>query len=65
MTSKKDHATGTLIELPYRHFKRTVIEKLISAGYLLRSRRHRIEAVSDAWERLRAHSKKFFEERQP
>jgi hypothetical protein len=55
---------GTLIELPYRRFKRAVIEKLISAGYLLRSRRHSIEAVSNAWERLRTHSKKFFEERQ-
>jgi hypothetical protein len=44
---------GDLIELSYRHFPPRVIHKLIRAGYLRFSDRHKPEAVKRAWESLR------------
>ena len=46
---------GDLIELSYRHFSPSIIEKLIRTGYLRFQDRHRPEAVSRAWDRLREH----------
>lgn len=44
---------GELIELSYCRFSRHVIDKLIRAGYLLPSERHKLTAVTSAWERFR------------
>lgn len=44
---------GELIELSYRRFPRHVIDKLVRTGYLAEARRHQIDAVEIAWERLR------------
>jgi hypothetical protein len=44
---------GDLIELPYRHFSASVIQKLIGLGYLRFSDRHKPEAVKRAWDCFR------------
>jgi hypothetical protein len=44
---------GDLIELPYTRFHRHVIDKLVRAGYLPSSDRHKLAAVTRAWDRFR------------
>ena len=44
---------GELIELPYRRFSRHVVDRLVRTGYLQASKRHRCDAVTDAWNRFR------------
>ncbi len=44
---------GDVIELAYQHYSRHVIEKLVRAGYLLHSQRHKPAAVKLAWDRLK------------
>jgi hypothetical protein len=48
---------NNVVEMPYRVAHPKVIDKLISAGYLRPSERHRAEAVREALDRLRKRSK--------
>ena len=44
---------GELIELSYRRFPRLILDTLIRAGYLLHAERHKPDAATRAWDRLR------------
>jgi len=54
---------GELIDLPYRRFPRKMIDKLIRTGYLQASQRHRVEAVTRAWDRFKQHVDKLIADR--
>ena len=52
---------SNVIEMPYCVAHPKWIDKLISAGYLRPSERHRVDAVRDALDRLRKRSKERME----
>jgi hypothetical protein len=52
---------NNVVEMPYRVAHPKWIDKLISAGYLRSSERHRAGAVREALDRLRKRSKEFME----
>jgi hypothetical protein len=52
---------NNVVEMPYRVAHPNWIDKLISAGYLRSSERHRVVAVREALDRLRKRSKEFME----
>jgi hypothetical protein len=53
---------NNVVEMPYCVAHPKLIDKLISAGYLRPSERHRAEAVKEALDRLRKRSKERMEE---
>ena len=44
---------GEILDHPYRRVPHQVVEKLIRTGYLAQSERHRLTAVTRAWDRFK------------
>jgi hypothetical protein len=44
---------GEILDHPYRRVPRQIVERLIRTGYLTNSERHKLTAVTRAWDRFK------------
>jgi hypothetical protein len=44
---------GEILDHPYKRVPRQIVERLIRAGYLANSERHKLTAVTRAWDRFK------------